>query len=173
MKTSKFIYQYGLLTGIVGVVYGIMRYILETHYQDDIISFLVGICILLTGIILGQLAYRKGNDGLVSFNECLKIGVGIGLISAIISFSYLYILSNIIEPDFDIKAIEIGFANAMEADPEFLSRLCEMRKICTQNEFRETALNNVWLRYPFGIAAVLFLSFIFSLCSGIVIKKSE
>lgn len=173
MKISKFIYQYGLFTGMVGIIYGIMRFILDTHYEDDIISISVGISILLAGIILGQLAYRKANDGLVSYNECLKIGVGIGLISAIVSYIYLYIFSNIIEPDFNLKSIEIGFAKAMEADPEFLSKLCEIRKICTQNEFIEMALNNVWLQYPLGIAFVLFLSFMFSLCSGIVIKKSE
>ena len=114
MKTSKFIYQFGLLTGLVNVIYGVMRFTLGTHYENDAVSQVVGAVILIGGIVLGQLAFRKENNGLVSFKQCLRIGVGIGLVTAIISLVYYFLLTNIVEPDFNLKVLEIGYATTIE-----------------------------------------------------------
>ena len=52
MKTSKFIYQYGLLTGLVNMIYGVMQFMLGTHYENDVVSQVVGAVILIGGIVL-------------------------------------------------------------------------------------------------------------------------
>ena len=173
MKTSKFIYQYGLLTGILSTVYAIMRFILDTHYVNDTVSTIVTTIILIGGIVLGQLAFRKENNGLVSFKQCLKIGVGIGLISALLGLAYYFVLNNFIDPEFVSNATKIDFDTRMAADPEFLSKLCEINQICTYDEYLNQSLTYAWVAYPAIIIVSLFFSLIFSLCTGIIIKKSE
>ena len=166
MKTSKFIYQYGLLTGLVNIIYGVMQFMLGTHYENDVVSQIVGAVILIGGIVLGQLAFRKENNGLVSFKECLRIGVGIGLVTAIISLVYYFLLTNIVEPDFNIKALEIGYATTIENNPEIASQM-------TQQQFIDSSLPFMWIAYPAIIMVTLFFSLMFSLCTGIIIKRSE
>ena len=166
MKTSKFIYQFGLLTGLVNVIYGVMQFMLGTHYENDVVSQVVGAVILIGGIVLGQLAFRKENNGIVSFKQCLRIGVGIGLVTAIISVIYYFVLTNIVEPDFYMKALEIGYATAVEDNPEFASQM-------TQQQFIEASQPFSWIAYPAIIMVSLFFSLMFSLCTGILIKRSE
>ena len=133
MKISKFIYQYGLLTGLVSVIFGVMKFVLGIHYENDVLSQVVGAVILIGGIVSGQIAFRKENNGLVSFKECLRIGVGIGLVTAIISLAYYFILTNIVEPDFNIKVLEIGYARTIESNPEFASQTTQQQFIQTSN----------------------------------------
>ncbi len=165
MKISKFIYQYGLLTGLVSVIFGVMKFVLGIHYENDVLSQVVGAVILIGGIVSGQIAFRKENNGLVSFKECLRIGVGIGLVTAIISLAYYFILTNIVEPDFNIKVLEIGYARTIESNPEFASQT-------TQQQFIDRSLPFVWIAYPAIIMVTLFFSLMFSLCTGIVVKRS-
>tara|TARA_B100001989_G_C24545407_1_gene470394 strand:- start:337 stop:834 length:498 start_codon:yes stop_codon:yes gene_type:complete len=165
MKISKFIYQYGLLTGLVSVIFGVMKFVLGIHYENDVLSQVVGAVILIGGIVSGQIAFRKENNGLVSFKECLRIGVGIGLVTAIISLAYYFILTNIVEPDFNIKVLEIGYARTIESNPEFASQT-------TQQQFIDRSLPFVWITYPAIIMVTLFFSLMFSLCTGIVVKRS-
>ena len=95
ISSKKIIYQYGLLTGLVGLVWGIVQFIMGTHYENDTVSQIVGSIILIVGIVLGQLAFRKENNGIVAYSQCLKIGVGISLIQAIIGLIYYYSLTNL------------------------------------------------------------------------------
>ena len=90
ISSKKIIYQYGLLTGLVGLVWGIVQFIMGTHYENDTVSQIVGSIILIAGIVLGQLAFRKENNGIVAYSQCLKIGVGISLIQAIIGLIYYW-----------------------------------------------------------------------------------
>ena len=166
MKTSKFIYQYGLLTGVVNVIYGVMQFVLGTHYENDVVSQIVGSIILISGIVLGQLAFRKENGGLVSFSECLKVGVGISLIQAILGLLYYFLLTNFIEPDFNIKALQISYAQMVESNPEFTSQMNEQT-------FIENSVPFMWIAYPAILLFSLFFGLLFSLCSGILIKKSN
>jgi uncharacterized membrane protein YjjP (DUF1212 family) len=114
ISSKKIIYQYGLLTGLVGLVWGIVQFIMGTHYENDTLSQIVGSIILIVGIVLGQLAFRKENSGIVAYSQCLKIGVGISLIQAIIGLIYYYLLTNFIEPDFNIKALQLSYAQMVE-----------------------------------------------------------
>ena len=101
ISSKNVIYQYGFLTGVVAITWGIIQFIMGTHYENDVVSQIVGSIILITGIVLGQLAFRKENGGLVSFSECLKVGVGISLVQAILGLLYYFLLTNFIEPDFN------------------------------------------------------------------------
>ena len=92
--------------------------------------------------------------------------MGIGLVTAIISLVYYFLLTNIVEPDFNIKALEIAYATTIESNPEFASQM-------TQQQFIDNSLPFTWIAYPAIIMVTLFFSLMFSLCTGILIKRSE
>ncbi|MEC7479114.1 MAG: DUF4199 domain-containing protein [Bacteroidota bacterium] len=166
ISSKKIIYQYGLLTGLVGLVWGIVQFIMGTHYENDTVSQIVGSIILIVGIVLGQLAFRKENNGIVAYSQCLKIGVGISLIQAIIGLIYYYLLTNFIEPDFNVKALQLSYAQMVESNPEFSAQM-------TEQSFIENSEPFMWIAYPAILLVSLFFGLLFSLCTGIFIKKSE
>ena len=92
--------------------------------------------------------------------------MGIGLVTAIISLVYYFLLTNIVEPDFNLKALEIGYATTIESNPEIASQM-------TQQQFIDNSLPFMWIAYPAIIMVTLFFSLMFSLCTGILIKRSE
>ena len=79
---------------------------------------------------------------------------------------YYFLLTNIVEPDFNIKALEIGYATTIENNPEIASQM-------TQQQFIDNSLPFMWIAYPAIIMVTLFFSLMFSLCTGILIKRSE
>jgi|TARA_B100001063_G_scaffold95227_2_gene88864 hypothetical protein len=165
ISSKNVIYQYGTLTGAVAIVWGIIQFIMGTHYENDVVSQIIGASILIAGIVLGQLAFRKENNGLVSFSECLKVGVGISLVQAILGLLYYFSLTNFIEPDFNIKALQLSYAQMVETNPEFTSQM-------TEQAFIENSEPFMWIAYPAILLVSLFFGLLFSLCSGILIKKA-
>lgn len=164
ISSKKIIYQYGLYTGLVSVVWGVVQFSMGTHLENDIVSQIFGAAILIAGIVLGQLAYRKENGGFVTYNQCLKIGVGIGLILAIISLAYWFVLTNFADPDTNLKMMQIQYAEMASSNPEITSQF-------TEQEYIDNALPWLWVTYPAILLMILFFSLMFSLCTGIIIKR--
>ena len=65
INQKKLIYQYGLLTGLIAVIFEVMRFILQIHYSNDGITTLVSLSILFGGILAGCLAVKKDNNGFI------------------------------------------------------------------------------------------------------------
>ena len=55
ISSKKIIYQYGLLTGLVGLVWGIVQFIMGTHYENDTVSQIVGSIIFFCGIFFSMI----------------------------------------------------------------------------------------------------------------------
>jgi len=86
---KKFIIEYGLFTGIISVIFGIMLYSLDAHYENSTFSQIISVLIQLSGIAMAALAFKKANSGFISLSQTLKIGTGLSLILAIISLVWL------------------------------------------------------------------------------------
>ena len=165
ISSKKIIYQYGLYTALVSIAWAVVQFSMGTHLENDIISQIFGAVIMITGIVLGQLAYRKENGGFVSYTQCLKIGAGIGLILAIISVVYWFILTNFVDPETNLKMLQLQYAEMVSQNPEITSQF-------TEQQYIENATPWLWVGYIFITAFTIFLSFIFSLCTGIFIKRN-
>ena len=74
---KKFIINAGLFTGTVSVVFGIMLYSLDAHYENGTASQVISVIIQLSGIIWGAYEFKKANSGFISLSETLKIGTGL------------------------------------------------------------------------------------------------
>ena len=66
LKTNKFALKYGFLTGLIGIVWFIMLFVLEAHYENSWPRFIIETTIQLSGIILASLAFKKKNLGFIS-----------------------------------------------------------------------------------------------------------
>ncbi|WP_036385587.1 DUF4199 domain-containing protein [Muricauda sp. MAR_2010_75] len=164
-KASKFMLNYGLILGLVSVVFGVMLYTQKMHYEMSTPVIVISILLSVAAIFLGINAYKKANGGYLTISEGLKIGVGIALVSAIISLLYQYLLVNFIEPDFMDKALELAKPKAFEQYPSM-----------TEEQWEQSAAmqkNLGWLRYPIGLIFSCVIGLVVGLITGLILKKSK
>lgn len=165
-KTIKQIsINYGLLSGLIGAAFSLMLYFMDALYDQSSASQWISTLISVTIIVLGIIAYKKSNEGLISLKQSLKIGAGIALISGLVTCLYMIILTNVIEPSFFDNLFEIQKAAVLEQNPQMtgdqLDQMVEMQK-----QF-------AWVTYPTILVMSLFLGFVIGLITGLVVKKSK
>jgi len=118
-------------------------------------------------IVFGQMAFKKNNNNLIKLSECIKIGLGISLISSIIGLCYYYILTNFLDPDTTEKALSFAQDQLILANPRI-----------TQNELDNIAeISRNFSGFGFVSTMILifslFFGLIFSIISGLFIKSSK
>jgi len=165
VKTGKFALNYGLLLGLVSLVFSIMLYTQNMHYEMSGAVIAVSVVLATVVIFLGINAFKKANGGFLSLSESLKIAVGIALIGAIIGLAYQYILTHFIEPDYMEKAMEIAKPKAFAQNPslteEQWAQGVEMQK------------NFAWVQYPIGLIINSIFGLIIGLVIGLILKRPK
>ncbi|WP_405382612.1 DUF4199 domain-containing protein [Maribacter sp. LLG6340-A2] len=164
-KTGKFALNYGLITGIIGIIFGIMLYIMDMHYEQGAAIQITQTLILAAGIVLAIIQFKKAGDGLLSISEALKVGAGVALIAAICGLIYFFILSNVIEPDYMDKVFEIGKVKAMNDNPNLTEEQID-QGIEMQKGF-------AWISYPVILIINVVIGLIVGLITGLILKKEE
>ncbi|WP_127137782.1 DUF4199 domain-containing protein [Flagellimonas oceanensis] len=164
-KTGKFALNYGLILGLISVVFGVMLYTQKMHYERNTGIIVISIVIMAAIIFVGVNAFKKANGGYLSISEALKVAVGIAVIGAVISLAYQFVLTNYIEPDFMDKAIEMAKPEAMAQNPNMTEEQWE-QGVEMQKSF-------AWLQYPIGLIINCVLGLILGLVTGLILKKSK
>ncbi|SNR42947.1 Protein of unknown function [Maribacter sedimenticola] len=164
-KTGKFALNYGLVTGIIGVIFGIMLYIMDMHYEQGAAVQITQTLILAAGIVMAIIQFKKTGNGLLSISEALKVGAGVALIAAIVGLLYFFLLSNVIEPDYLDKVYEIGKVKAMADNPSLTEEQID-QGIEMQKGF-------AWVMYPIGLIINVVIGLIIGLITGLILKKEE
>src|SRR5690606_33945847 len=90
----------------ISVVFGLMLFSLDMHYQGGMMVLGVSLFITIAVIVIGMMQFKKDNNGFMSFAEGLKIGVGIGLIGGVIGILFNQIMAGVIDPEMMNKAME-------------------------------------------------------------------
>ena len=101
----QYILNYGLLLGIVSVIFNLMLFFLDMHYQNDPFQQVVSFIILSASIIIPFIAYKKDNEAFINLSECFKMGLGISLLGGLIGFLYFLLVINFLDPE----VLEKGF----------------------------------------------------------------
>lgn len=166
-KTSTYALRYGLILGGISIVFGIMLYSLDMQYDQSWGVSLVNFAIMIAVIIMGLMAFRKDNNGLMSLGQALKVGIGAALISGILAVIYQMVLMNVIEPDFMANMMEIRKAEMMDKYPNLTPE-----QVDSQMEMMKK-FSGPGLVVAFTLIASLFFGFIFSLIGGLILKRSE
>ena len=164
-KIGKFSLNYGLILGGLGAAFSLMLFSMDAHVGgDSSVQQIVGIVLMIAITFWGIISFRKANGGLLSIGQGLKLGTGIALVAAIISVIYLYLMANVLDPDFITKTAEASRA-ALEARGDVPQEMI-------QQQYQNT-IDYFWFAYPFILIINIILGLIIGLVGGLIFKKSE
>ncbi|UII79131.1 DUF4199 domain-containing protein [Flagellimonas sp. CMM7] len=163
-KTGKFSLNYGLILGLVSVVFGIMLYTQDMHTSQSPALMIIGIVLAAIVTFIGISNFRKANEGFLTLSQALKIGAGIALISAIIAIVYNLVLVNAIDPDAPSKIMDARLGPALESGE------------ITQEQFnvqKDQSLKFWWMGYPVLLILNILIGLVLGLISGLILKKAK
>ncbi len=164
-KTGKFALNFGLLTGAIGIVFAVMLYTMDMHYERGAGVQGTQIAILAAGVIFGISQFKKANSGFLNLSEALKLGAGIGLIAAILGIIYFLLLSNVLEPEYMDNMFELGKQQAMADNPKITEEQMD-QGIEMQKKF-------AWVSYPIIIIFNIIIGLVAGLIGGLIMKKQK
>ena len=164
-KTGKFALNYGIILGAVSIAFGVILYSMDMHYEQSWPVIIIGVILMIAVVVWATIEFKKANSGLLILSDALKLGAGIGLISAILSLVYYAILTNVIEPDFMDKAMDIAKVKAFADNPK-LTEEQWAQGVEIQKSF-------AWIAYPFQLIISIIMGLIIGLITGLVMKKQK
>jgi Zn-dependent alcohol dehydrogenase len=167
LELKKYILQYGALLGGISVVFGLMLFSLEMHYQNETSTTLVSIAITIGVIAFAQYSYRKDNEGFMSFSQGIKMGLGMAAISGLINVAYFLVLSNVLDPEMMNKALQMGMDQFLEQNPE------ASQDMINQVESMQEKFSGPIMTSSFIIVLNLFSGLIISVITGLIFSKSR
>ncbi len=165
VSAKNIMINYGAILGIISILISVSVYAMgktyDQHWSIGVISFIVMVAILTMGIK----KVKELNDGFLSLGEALKTGLGIALISGLISVAYTYVFTTIIEPDYFITLAEVQEQKWIDAgmtDEQIEMQLGIMEKT-----------SGPVITSAFVIIGSLFFGFIISLIAGLIMKETK
>ncbi|SDQ66313.1 DUF4199 domain-containing protein [Flagellimonas zhangzhouensis] len=165
VKTGKFALNYGVLLGVISVVFGVMLYTQKMHYETSTAVIVISIVIMAAITFFAVNAFKKANGGFLKISDALKVAVGLALVGTIISLLYQYVLTHFIEPDFMDKAMEIAKPKAMANNPNMTEEQWQ-QGVEMQKGF-------AWIQYPVVLIMNSVIGLILGLITGLILKKSQ
>lgn len=97
--------KYGLLTGVLYVVFAFINFLTES-YGNFFITLFVSLVISVTGIVLAMREFKKLNNGYMTFVQGLGLGMIVSVIAGIISGLFNLIYVEYIDPSITEKIID-------------------------------------------------------------------
>ena len=161
------IIQYGLIYGGLAVVFNIMLFIMDMHYQGGSLQQWAGLIIMVGSITAGQLAFRKLNNGYLNLSEAMKTGLGVTMVGIIIALLYGWFQAIVLDPNQIEKATEFALSQLIEQNPEMTDEMISVSKEWI--EWGSSPAISTALALGFG----LIFGGIVSLVTGLIVKKSR
>lgn len=164
-NSKSFIINNGVILGVLGILISVTLYAmgmhLDPHWSIGTLQFILMIAI----IVLGISQFKKANGGFLSWGQGVKIGVGIAILSALISVIYNYIFVTFVEPDFMSQLMEVQ-------NQKFLDQGMSQEQIEAANAMTEKFKSPLFTS-AFGIIGSAIGGFIISAIASAIMKKSE
>ena len=162
--------QLGLLFGVIMVLEFVLSYIIGI---EKLIGSSFGIVINLLNylilpflfIFLGCTNYKKLNGGFGSFSECLKIGVSITVVAALI-YAIFNLVFNLIFPEFASQMLAITKSEILKKNPNMTAEQIDMAISMTKKFMSQ------YIVFPVTIAMYAFFGLLYSLLVGAIVKKN-
>ncbi len=165
VNSQSIILNYGLILGVIGSIVHLALWATGNLIELNWVNSLVWFIGLIAFVIIGIKKFKEASGGFMSWGQGVKIGIGIALISGVVSVIYTLLFMNVIDPGFQDLA--------MEAQQQaWLDNGMTEEQIET---FTESAKN---FQGPGMIAALIlgmsaFFGFIISAITSAVMKKTE
>ncbi|MFY7669884.1 DUF4199 domain-containing protein [Tenacibaculum sp. MEBiC06402] len=164
-NSKNIILNYGLYLGVAGVFIHLLFYASGSLFENLQMVGLIGLIPMIALIVLGIRKFKFDNGGFLSFGQALKVGVGIAVVSALISTIYTLIFTNVIEPTYQDQLMEIqkqAWLDGGLSDEQIESAEAMTKKF--QSPF---------ITVPIAIVVSAFFGFIISAITGAIMQKKE
>lgn len=163
-SSKNIILNYGVYLGIASVLINLVNYAvgdyLKPHWSVSVLSGVL----MIVMIVLAFNKFKELNGGYMSWGQSVKIGVGLTLISAIVSIAYQQIFQNFIEPEY----MQQMMLNQEQAwiDAGMTSEGIDSAKEMMQ-KFQGPLISSA-----IGLVVAAFIGFVVSAITGAIMKKS-
>ena len=155
----------GLYLGLVGVVTALVLYAMGKSLELQWVSSVVGFVATIAFIVIGIKQFKNNNGGFMSWGQGVKIGMGIVMISALITVAYTILFTTVIEPDFQAQAMKVQKQAWIDQGltDEQIESATEMAK-----KFQGPGIASAFI-----LAFSAFIGFVVSAIISAIMKKSE
>ena len=163
---------YGVLFGVIMVLEFVIMYIIGMKSLvgssfGTIVNIGNYLILPVLFILIGCNNFKsKIHHGFISFGECLKTGVSIVFIAAII-YALFSALFNVIFPEFTEEMVSISREAMLKQNPNMTSEQLEMG-LSMMRKF-----SSPLIAIPFTLAMYSFLGLLYSLIIGAFIKNNN
>ena len=158
---------YGIILGSISVVFQLMLFFLDMHYKNDSTAGIVSLIIMISVLLYSFISYKKNNLGYLSLPEVLKIGLGVSLVSVLITIIYTQILINFLDSETMQKSLDLSMDTMRSENPEIPQEALETARSIQEKMSSPLIFSSVQIIFS------LFFGFIISLIGGLIVKKSR
>ncbi|CAM4075258.1 DUF4199 domain-containing protein [Flavobacterium weaverense] len=163
---------YGVLFGVIMVLEFVIMYAIgmktlvgtSAGVVVNIANYLI---LPLIFIYLGCYNYKKNiNNGFITFGECLKTGVSIAFIAALV-YAIFTVIFNLLFPEFIEEMLSISKSEMTKQTPNMTSEQLEMGLSMIKK------FMNPFIVFPVTLAMYSFFGLIYSLIVGAILKNEN
>lgn len=161
--TTKVALKWGIIIGICSVVFSTLIMVLGM-VGNQAIGF-VAYIIIGIGVFMAMNAYKKENNGFMSYGQGLGIGALMAAVSGLLSSAYSFVYMKFIDPSVMDQIFKKAEADMEKKglSPEQIDQAMEMSKV-----FMSPGAMFVW-----GVVGSILLGFVFSLIIAAFVKKDK
>ena len=172
ISPAKSVLLFGILFGVIMVLEFVIMYIIG---MKSLVGTSVGMIVNVTNylilpflfIFIGCNNYKKNiNNGFISIGECLKTGVSITFIAALI-YAVFSIVFNSIFPEFMDEMLSISKSEMIKTTPNITSEQLELGLGMIKK------FMNPFIVFPATLAMYSFFGLIYSLIVGLIVKNEN
>ncbi|AIZ43311.1 DUF4199 domain-containing protein [Cellulophaga baltica] len=161
IEVLKFGTKYGIITGVIGIIFTVVLIALNVLYNQSIEKTLSGFVVLIVPIITAIYIFKKKNNSL-AVEQAIGVGVITALVAAIVTILFTYLLTNFILTDFWDNSAAINRIQLKEQYPAITPEQLQ-ENIALKQKMS-------WITYPFILLFNLCIGFVVSLLTGIALK---
>ncbi|HEX8562641.1 MAG TPA: DUF4199 domain-containing protein [Flavobacterium sp.] len=171
VSPAKSAILYGVLFGIIMVLELVLSYVLDIDPVSNpaygiTLNVLNMLVLPILFIVIGCNNFKKLNNGFVSLGQCLKIGVTVCLIAALLS-AICQSVFYMIFPEYVEEVLRKTRASLLMQNPEMPAEGLEMGMNMTR-KFMEPAI-----MIPAAAAIYSVIGLIYSLIVGAIVKRDN
>ena len=162
--SKSIILNYGLYTGILSILIAVILYALGMSANPGIAMGIVSFVAPLILLVLGIKKFKTTNNGVMSWGQGVKVGVGIALVWGVLALGFQFILENVIDPGLIEQKLQVT-RTALEnwgMNQDVIDAQLEKQR--NQNPLFASAL---------GLILFAVIGFIVSAIAAAIMKKSE
>ncbi len=167
ISTKNIMLNYGLTLGFITISISILNYVSGFDVTYGWIGGTIGIFAIIAIIYLGIKKTKESNGGLLSLGEALKVGIAIALVGGVLASIYQVVFLYYIDPEYLSRIEALQLEKMLENNPDTSDAQIELMQNIGEK------LNSPWITFASALVGNLFFGFIFSLISGLILKKED